>query len=251
MVATAAAVCLVSDMATAQTDASLERLERAIERGATVAGGLVGATAIHLESGRTVSVNGDEAFPMASTYKVPIAIELLTRADAGTLSLDEMLDVMAADLHPGSGTLSPLLAQPGVSLSVRNLMELMLRISDNSATDMLLARAGGSEAVTGRMRMLGIDGIRVDRPTAVLIADRYGATLPRDREVNRRLEGPLAAGVQVPSGGGSEGIGPLVSAVEDQRLDIDAPRRQQRHVGIVLRLSEPLVPAPASDERRG
>ena len=89
-----------------------------------------------------------------------------------------MLDVTAADLHPGSGTLSPLLAQPGVSLSIRNLMELMLRISDNSATDMLLARAGGSEAVTARMRALGIDGIRVDRPTALLIADRYGAALP-------------------------------------------------------------------------
>jgi beta-lactamase class A len=176
MVATAA--CLVSSLATAQTDASLERLERAIERGGTVAGGLVGATAIHLETGRTVSVNGDVAFPMASTYKVPIAIELLTRADAGTLALDEMLDVTAADLHPGSGTLSPLLAQPGVSLSIRNLMELMLRINDNSATDMLLARAGGSEVVTARMRALGIDGIRVDRPTALLIADRYGAVLP-------------------------------------------------------------------------
>ncbi len=164
--------------AVAQTDASLARLERAMARGATVAGGMVGATAIHLETGRTVSLNGDQPFPMASTYKVPIAIELLTRADAGTLRLDEMIDLVAADLHPGSGTLTALFNQPGVSLSIRNLMELMLLISDNSATDRLLTRAGGSEAVTARMRALGIDGIRVDRPTALLIADRYGASLP-------------------------------------------------------------------------
>ena len=162
----------------AQTDASLARLERAMARGATVADGMVGATAIHLESGLRVSLNGDQPFPMASTYKVPIAIELLTRADAGTLRLDEMIDLAAADLHPGSGTLTALFNQPGVSLSIHNLMELMLRISDNSATDRLLTRAGGSEAVTARMRALGIDGIRVDRPTAVLIADRYGASLP-------------------------------------------------------------------------
>ena len=171
-------VLLQSAPAVAQTDASLARLERAMARGATIAGGLVGATAIHLESGRKVSLNGDQPFPMASTYKVPIAIELLTRADVGTLRLDEMIDLVAADLHPGSGTLAPLLNQPGVSLSIRNLMELMLRISDNSATDRLLTRAGGSEAVTARLRALGIDGIRVDRPTAVLIADRYGASLP-------------------------------------------------------------------------
>ena len=167
-----------AEPATAQIDASLARLERAMARGSTIAGGMVGATAIHIETGRTVSLNGDEPFPMASTYKVPIAIELLTRADAGTLRLDETIDLTPADLHPGSGTLTALFSQPGVSLSIRNLMELMLRISDNSATDRLLTRAGGSEGVTARMRTLGIEGIRVDRPTAVLIADRYGASLP-------------------------------------------------------------------------
>lgn len=169
---------VLSATAAAQSDPSLARLERAMARGATVAGGLVGATAIHLETGRTVSLNGDEPFPMASTYKVPIAVELLTRADAGMLRLNEMIDLTAADLHPGSGTLTALFNQPGVSLSIRNLMELMLLISDNSATDRLLTRAGGSDAVTARMRALDIDGIRVDRPTALLIADRYGASLP-------------------------------------------------------------------------
>jgi beta-lactamase class A len=54
-------------------------------------------------------------------------------------------------LHPGSGTLTDLFAQPGVALSVRNLMELMLLISDNSATDVLLRIAGGGDAVKARL----------------------------------------------------------------------------------------------------
>jgi beta-lactamase class A len=55
-------------------------------------------------------------------------------------------------------------------------MELMLLISDNSATDVLLRTASGADAVTARMRALGIDGISVNRSTAQLIADWIGAT---------------------------------------------------------------------------
>lgn len=85
-----------------------------------------------------------------------------------------MVTMEPDDLHPGSGTLSRLFDDPGVALSLRNLMELMLLISDNSATDLTLAAAGGAGAVTERMRALGIDGIRVDRPTSLLIADYLG-----------------------------------------------------------------------------
>ncbi len=155
-------------------DTQLSRLEREIERVSKIAGGVVGATAVHLESGRKVSFHGDERFPMASTFKIPIAVQLLHRIDAGEVKLDQMVELHASDLHPGSGTLSDLFSKPGVSLSVRNLMELMLLISDNSATDILLRLAGGPDAVTARMRSLGITGINVSRPTARLIADWDG-----------------------------------------------------------------------------
>ena len=85
-----------------------------------------------------------------------------------------MIEVHPSDLHPGSGTLTRLINQPGLSLSIRNLLELMLLISDNSAADILLRLAGGPDAVTARMRDLGIDGITVNRPTARLIADWDG-----------------------------------------------------------------------------
>jgi N-acyl-D-amino-acid deacylase len=174
-------------------DEALARLAREIERLAREAGGVVGVSVRHLESGRRVSLRGGERFPMASSYKVPIAVELLRRVDAGEVSLDEMVTLERHDLHPGSGTLTSLFARPGVSLSIRNLLELMLLISDNSATDLLLARAGGGEAVTARMRAIGLDGIDVSRPTVRLIADWAGATslLPPEREWRPDVWGPL------------------------------------------------------------
>ena len=137
----------------------LDRLQAQLERLAAAHRGVVGVTVIHLESGRRVSVRGSEPFPMASTFKVPVAVQLLSRADRGELKLDQMVSIEQHDLHPGSGTLSDLFTNPGVQLSVRNLMELMLRISDNSAADILLRIAGGGDAVTANLKRLGVNGI--------------------------------------------------------------------------------------------
>ena len=159
----------------AQTsDPALLRLEREIARLGNVSGGVTGATAIHVETGRRVSLNGADRFPMASSYKVPIAVQLLTLVDQGKVRLDQMIELKASDLHPGSGTLTNLFSKPGVALSVRNLMELMLLISDNSATDICLRLAGGGEVVTARMQELGINGITVSRPTIGMISDWLG-----------------------------------------------------------------------------
>ena len=110
-------------------DSGLARLSAEIERLSAGTDGQVGVGVVHLETGRSVFAHGDEAFPMASTYKVPIAVQLLTRVDQGELGLDQMVELDSLDLHPGSGTISRLLDDPGVSLSVRNLLELMMLIS--------------------------------------------------------------------------------------------------------------------------
>lgn len=167
----------------AQPDPGLTRLEREITRLAALAGGRVGVGAVHLPTGRELYLNGDERFPMASSYKVPIAVQLLTRVERREVRLDTMIALRPSDLHPGSGTLTELFDDPGVILSLRNLIELMLLISDNSATDLVLRQAGGSSAVTARMRALGLD-IRVDRPTVALIADWIGVErLPPEAEL--------------------------------------------------------------------
>lgn len=155
-----------------------QRLNQELERIAKLAKGKVGLSAVHLESGKQISMNLQERFPMASTVKVAIAVELLTKIEKGELSLRTMVDLKPSDLHPGSGTLETLFAKPGVQLSVENLLELMMVISDNSATDILLNLVGGVEPVRARLKALGIEGMSVDRTIVQLIADLEGVTLP-------------------------------------------------------------------------
>ena len=177
-------------------DPSLPRLEQELSHLASFSGGKVGVAAIHLESGREVFLNRDEPFPMASTYKVPIAVQLLTLVDNGRMRLDSMITLTPSDLHPGSGTIANLLDDPGVSLSLRNYLELMLLISDNSATDIVLRTAGTGTAVNARLRALGVSGISVDRPTVRLIADAIGIqNLPPENELTIKRFGELADAV--------------------------------------------------------
>ncbi len=178
------------------SDPGLARLEAEMTRLATIAGGKVGVAVKHLESGREVVLNRGEPFPMASTFKVPIAVQLLTRVDSGSLRLDSMITIRPSDLHPGSGTLTHLFDDPGVSLSVRNLLELMLLISDNSATDIMLRTAGGKGPVNARLRTLDVSGISVDRPTVELIADAIGVkNLPPESELTPQSFNALARAV--------------------------------------------------------
>lgn len=160
-----------------------DRLRAELARLSTLSGGKVGVSAIHLESGKTISQNGGEPFPMASSYKIPIAVQLLSRVDSGKLTLEQLVPFRYSDLHIGSGMIAerfdwPGAESPGVALSVRSLLELMLLISDNSATDKCLELAGGPVRVNACMNRLGISGIRVDRPTSWLIADWLGVPWP-------------------------------------------------------------------------
>ena len=175
-------LCSIFAIRLGAADPESERLQAQVSRLAKITDGVVGMSALHVESNRRFAFHGDDRFPMASSFKIPIAVQLLSRVDRGEVRLDQMVDLEPHDLHPGSGTLTALFNKPGVSLSVRNLTELMLLISDNSATDIVLRLAGGPEAVTAKMRELGITGIDVNRPTANLIADWVGATLPPEKE---------------------------------------------------------------------
>jgi beta-lactamase class A len=186
------AVCLIFLAASvswsATTDPSLARLEQQIEFVAHATDGVVGVEAVHVETGRAIAVRGAEGFPMASAFKLPVAVQILSLVDEGKLTLETMVSLTPQDLHPGSGRLSELFFHPGVSLSIANLMELALVISDNSAADVLLREAGGPAAVTARMRALGFTGIRVDRSTALLISDWQGAkNLPPEAQWNREI----------------------------------------------------------------
>ena len=163
-------------------DPGLAHLAAEVERLAAQAQGRVGVAAFHLETGRGITLNGDEAFPMASTYKVPIAVQILSMVDRGELDLHDLIEIEQSEVYVTASAISDLLDDPGLQISVHNLLELMLQISDNIATDVLMRTAGGSEAVTARMREIGVEGLRVDRPTWALIANWLGAAEVRESD---------------------------------------------------------------------
>jgi beta-lactamase class A len=172
----------------AATDPALTRLEQQIDYVSHATDGVTGVNAVHMETGRSVSMRGADTFPMASAFKLPVAVQILSLVDEGKLTLDKMVSLTPPDLHPGSGRLTELFFHPGVSLSIANLMELALVISDNTAADILLREAGGPLAVTARMRSFGLTGIRIDRSTVVLISDWQGAkNLPPESLWTREL----------------------------------------------------------------
>jgi beta-lactamase class A len=135
--------------------------------------GKIGVAAWRLDGrGPRVLVNADQRFPMASTFKVAVAGAILSKVDRGDLSLDQLVPVDPGMMVESEG-LASTFRHPGVSVSVKNLLELMLTVSDNTATDVLTKVAGGPAAVTAWVRAQGIEGVRIDRDTAGLIRDFF------------------------------------------------------------------------------
>ncbi len=151
----------------------LARLEVEVVRVAATAGATVGVGILHLETGRQLYLNRYERFPMASVFKLPLAVTVLDLVDRGLLDLDAAMVLDAGDLRPGSGTLAQSFVDPRPVL-LRELLEAMMIRSDNTATDLLWKAAGGSQRVMEQLAALGIRGISVDRPTGLLLPAAAG-----------------------------------------------------------------------------
>ncbi|WP_128546977.1 class A beta-lactamase, subclass A2 [Larkinella soli] len=137
-------------------------LEKEIQRIAAAAQGKVGIAAVVIETGKTVSLNGDDRFPMQSVYKMPIGMAVLRAVDQGRLKLDQKVPVTKAD-YVGERQHSPLRdAHPnGTETTVRELLRYNVLESDGSACDVLLRLIGGGPAVTAYLEQNGVKGVRV------------------------------------------------------------------------------------------
>lgn len=102
--------------------------------------GTVGVMVHDLGSGLELTYNHEEIFPTASTLKTPLLYALYRLADAGEINLGERVTLRHADRTPGSGILQHL--DEGLQPTLRDLAELMIIVSDNWSTDMLMARVG-------------------------------------------------------------------------------------------------------------
>jgi beta-lactamase class A len=108
-----------------------------------------------LNSGEEFALNSDENWYLASTVKVPIAMAVLRLVDQQKLSLDTEVMVTEEDYVDGNGPLTS--RQVGEKVSVRYLIEQMIILSDNMASDMLL-RIAGLDAVNSLIRESGAEG---------------------------------------------------------------------------------------------
>lgn len=124
---------------------AIQGAERAgIEIGVAIAG----------PGGSAFSHRGDDTFRSASTIKIAIMVELFRRIDDGEMSLEDLHELRAADKAPGSGVLQNL--HDGISLTLGDVVYLMMSISDNPATNILIDRLG-IEAINATMRDLGLE----------------------------------------------------------------------------------------------
>lgn len=143
--------------------------------------GKVGLFVRNIETGEEAGVNSDDQFPMASTYKVAIMVQVFREAEAGHFSLTERVPLSEADHRLGSGLLP--YTTPSLNPTIHDLMLLMITLSDNEATDLLLKRVGAKN-VTAMLRQLGIQDMRVDRSTEELIGDWLASANPSLRGVS-------------------------------------------------------------------
>ncbi len=96
----------------------------------------------------------------ASTIKLAIMTECFAEAAEGKLKLSEPIKLRASEKVSGSGILQEL--SDDISLPLRDVVDLMIVLSDNTATNLILDRIGGN-AVNGRMAALGLTQTRVMR----------------------------------------------------------------------------------------
>src|SRR6201988_2516183 len=133
------------------------QLQKQIEQIAAAAKGRVGVAAEVLETGKSVSLNPHEHFPMQSVYKLPIGMAVLAQVDHGKLTLDQRVRVEKSDFV-GSGQRSPIRDRnpKGVELSLRELLRFAVSESDGTASDVLL-KLVGVDAVSKYLNELGIN----------------------------------------------------------------------------------------------
>ncbi|CAM4267333.1 serine hydrolase [Deinococcus marmoris] len=139
------------------------------------------------------ALNPERVFPAASTIKVPLLILALEWAQAGRLDLEGRVTLQAADRVPGAGVLHEL--GSGLALSWRDVLTLMIVVSDNTATNLVIEQLG-MDAVNGWLNAHGWTDTRLvgklqlppeQRNAAQLRGERNRTTAREQTDILGRL----------------------------------------------------------------
>ena len=176
-------------------DASLARRVAKLAAGS---GARMGIVALHVESGRRLELNAADEFEAASVIKIALLAEAAALEREGRFDMTDRWKLTAKNVAAGSGMLDEF--DPGLTPTNRDLLQLMIAISDNTAADRFIDLFG-TEAVNARMAALGLPGIRLvgripSRGNEPPKWPPLGSMTPRDtaefyrRVATRTLTGP-------------------------------------------------------------
>ena len=149
------------DTAAAKQQLLWQKLESTINDVDRNLDGVLGVAILDLSSGKQFLLHADEVFPQASSIKIAVLAELYRQAQTGKLKLTDLYTVQASDLVPDSDIMGGL--TPGVTrITLRDLATMMVAVSDNSATNVLIDRVG-MENVNTLMDSLRLSHTRLRR----------------------------------------------------------------------------------------
>lgn len=138
-----------------------EKTEARLREIAAGVRGAMGIAALDLTSGERFAVNENLVFPQGSAIKIPILLEVYKQANAGKFQLTDLRWLNKADQVGGSGVLFEL-GDHTSQLSIRDLAVLMIVLSDNTATNMLIELVGMAN-VNQTLGALGLKQTRLQR----------------------------------------------------------------------------------------
>lgn len=123
-------------------------------------GGRLGVAVIDTQSGTQHGYHADERFPMCSTFKFLVAAATLARVDAGGERLDRRIAITQKDLLEYAPVTRK---HVGSQMTVAEICEAMMTLSDNTAANLILRDLGGPAALTAFVRSIGDTRTRLDR----------------------------------------------------------------------------------------
>jgi beta-lactamase class A len=150
-------------------------------------GGRIGVYARNLRTAAELTWRADERFVMCSTFKASLAACVLSRVDRGQDRLSDLVRYGPADLQPYAPVAKAHLAKG--ALSVGELCEAAVELSDNTCANLLLARIGGPQALTAFWRAHGDPTSRLDHNEPMLNRSPPGD--PHDTTTPRAMAGNL------------------------------------------------------------
>lgn len=133
---------------------------------ATLQGGRLGVSVLDTGSGQSLGWRQDERFPMASTFKLVLAGWMLAEVDRGKEALDRRVHYEPSVLVPYSPVTEKYAGAAGMTMG--ELCEATVTLSDNTAANLLLAPHGGPAGFTAFVRALGDPHTRLDRTEPTL-----------------------------------------------------------------------------------